>query len=332
MKRGEVTIDDRRCFGCGYCVEFCPRGCLERNLDRVSLQGHAVPVFAKPEKCTACKTCARICPRWAIEVTGCPSGEEQGIAREKVASLQIDAPLSGCPGCQHPTVGRIVAEAAADLGLTEKIIALDAIPCAISSAFGMNYGRSLAYEEKGPDAATVVKRSSPDSAVVVVQGYWGLSDFSLDLNSLAGALIRGEKITVIMCNMPFYGPKDGRPVPVTEAVEGRLEPATRITAEAGQKLMVGGYPLHVAELAATFRGVAYSARGAITSLKEYESTKSYVKTAFRKQMDNEGLTLVEVLCVCSDPAYSAPVESLRWVRDRMILEFPLGEYKNSALG
>jgi 2-oxoglutarate/2-oxoacid ferredoxin oxidoreductase subunit beta len=330
MKKGEVIIDEKRCFGCGYCVEFCPGNCLERSLERVSPLGYAVPVFAGPEKCTACGTCARICPRWAIEVNKCSEGQGGGVVKEKVAAVSLDPPLSGCPGCQHPTVGRIVAEVTAELGLKDKVIALEAIPCTISSAFGMDYGRSLIYGEKGPDVATEVKRSAPNAPVVLVQGYWGLSDFSLDLNALAGALIRGEKITVILCNMSFYGPKDGRPVPVGEPIEGRLEPTTRVTTEKGQKLILGGYPLHVAELAATFRGVAYSARGAITSQKAYNTTKGYVKSALQRQVDNAGLSLVEILCTCSDPAYSAPVESLNWVRDRMTVEFPLGEYKNGA--
>jgi len=328
MKKGEVIIDEKRCFGCGYCVEFCPGNCLERNLDRVSQLGHAVPVFAKPETCTTCGTCARICPRWAIAVNRCFE-EQGGVTKEKVAAISLDPPLSGCPGCQHPTVGRIVAEAIAELRLTGKVIALDAIPCAISSAFDMNYGHPLVYGEKGPDIATEMKRSAPDTMVVLVQGYWGLSDFSLDLNALSGALVRGEKITVILCNMPFYGPKDGRPVPLEEPIEGRLEPTTRITTERGQKLIVGGYPLHVAELAATFKGVTYSARGAITSLKDHNVTKGYVKTALQNQVDNAGLSLVEILCTCSDPAYSSPVESLKWVRDRMTVEFPLGIFKKS---
>jgi 2-oxoglutarate/2-oxoacid ferredoxin oxidoreductase subunit beta len=129
--------------------------------------------------------------------------------------------------------------------------------------------------------------------------------------------------------MSFYGPKEGRPVPLGEPIEGRLEPATRITTEKGQKLIVGGYPLHVAELAATFKGVAYSSRGAITSIKDYNVTKGYVKTALQSQMNNAGLSLVEILCTCTDPAYSSPVESLKWVRDSMTVEFPLGTFKKA---
>ena len=327
----EVTIDERRCFGCGYCVQFCPQGCLERRGDKISPLGYVLPELSKTEQCNACGACAWICPRWAIEVNSCFEGQGKAVNRKRVAGalgLALDPPLAGCPGCQHPTVGRMIIEVIEELGISDKVIALDGIPCSISSAFGMDFGQKLAYDESAPDLATTIKRASPDATVIAVQGYWGLSDFSFDVRSLIGALIRGEKFTVILCNTPFYGPKEGRPAPMTEPIGGRLEPVTRINTAEGQKLIVGGYPLHNAELVATFKGVAYSARGAITSLKDYQLTKGYIRTAIRKQMDNVGLSFVEVLCPCSDPTYSAPVDCLKWIREKMVTEFPLGEFKN----
>jgi 2-oxoglutarate ferredoxin oxidoreductase subunit beta len=157
-----------------------------------------------------------------------------------------------------------------------------------------------------------------------------LSDFSFNVSALIGALIRVEKFTVILCNMPFYGPKDGRPAPANEPKDGRLEPVTRINTSEGQKLIVGGHPLHVAELVATFEGVVYSARGTITSMKDYQLTKRYVRTALQKQLDNAGFSFVEVLCTCCDSTYAAPADSLKWIKDKMSVEFPLGEFKGNG--
>lgn len=331
MMTSEVIIDERRCFGCGYCVEFCPQGCLERKGDKISYLGYVVPELTKAEECNRCGICARMCPRWAIEVNLCFEDQDKRVARERVAGpprLAMDPPLAECPGCQHPTVGRIIIEAIDEIGIGSKVIALDGIPCSISSAFGMDFGQKVAYDENASDLATTIKRASPDGPVVAVQGYWGFSDFSFNVNSLIGALIRGERFTVILCNTPFYGPKEGRPVPITEPIEGRLEPVTRITTPEGQKIIAGGYPLHIAELVATFKGVAYSARGAITSPKDYQLTKSYIRTALQKQIGNGGFSFVEVLCTCCDPTYSAPVACLKWIKEKMITEFPLGEFKN----
>ncbi len=331
MVTSEVIVDEQRCLGCGYCVQFCPRDCLKMTKDKISRQGYYQPTLTNPGECSRCGVCVWMCPHWAIEVNFCFEDKDKAVIKEKVAGpprLALEPPFAECPGCQHPTVGRIIAEVLDELGVGDKAIALDGIPCAISSAFGTDFGRKLTYDESAPNLATAIKRSSSDAVVLAVQGYWGLADFSFDVNSFIGALIRGEKFTMILCNMPYYGPKDGRPVPATELVEGRLEPATRINTPEGQKLIVGGYPLHIAELVSMFKGVAYSARGAITSVKDYQLTKSYIRTALQKQIDNVGFSFVEVLCVCCDPTYSAPVDCLKWVKEKMVIEFPLGEFRN----
>ena len=68
MAKGEIVISDALCLGCGYCVEFCPKGCNVIAGDRFSPQGTMVPTFAEPEKCTACGICGWMCPHFAIEV------------------------------------------------------------------------------------------------------------------------------------------------------------------------------------------------------------------------------------------------------------------------
>jgi 2-oxoglutarate ferredoxin oxidoreductase subunit beta len=192
----------------------------------------------------------------------------------------------------------------------------------------LDFGRKLTLDERAPDLATDIKRASPDAVVLAIQGYWGLSDFSFDTGSFIGALIRGDKFTMILSNMPYYAPKYGRPSPVTKPAEGRLEPATTINTSEGQKLITGGHPLHIAELTATFPGVAYSARGAITSVKDYQRTKGYIKNAIQKQIAGSGFSYVEVITVCGDLTYSDPVDCLQWVSEKMVTEFPLGEFKN----
>ncbi|MFC1942344.1 4Fe-4S binding protein [Chloroflexota bacterium] len=333
MVTNEIVIDERLCHGCGYCVEFCPTHCLEIPIDNISPKGYYQPALTKPEKCTGCGVCVWMCPHWAIVVNSCSEDQGKAVTREQVAGpprLAVDPPFAGCSGCQHPTVGRIVAEVVDELGVAEKAIVLDAIPCATSSAFGLDFGRKLTYDENATDLATYVRRNTPNAIVAAVQGYWGLADFSLDVGSLIGALIRGENITLVLCNMPYYAPKEGRPSPVSEPAQGRLEPATRINTPEGTKLIMGGHPLHIAELAAGFKGVAYSARGAITSVADYQTTKGYIRNAFKSQMNNAGLSIVEVLCVCGDLSYSVPVESLNWVKKRMTAEFPLGEFKTTS--
>ena len=68
MAKGEIVIHEAICKGCGYCAEFCARGCIEVPGDRFTPKGYLLPVFSHPEKCNACGICAWMCPRFAIEV------------------------------------------------------------------------------------------------------------------------------------------------------------------------------------------------------------------------------------------------------------------------
>ena len=327
MIKSEIVIDEQRCRGCGYCVQFCPNHCLEISSERINKQGYFMPVVVNNDLCSRCGACAWMCPHWAIEVYS--QNEDHTAERERVAGpprLVSDPPLAGCPGCQHPVIGHIIADVLDELGAGDNAVVFDAIPCAMSSAFGMDFGRKLSFDESAFDLATDIRRKSPDAVVLAVQGFWGLSDFSFDIGTLIGALVRNERFTTILCNMPYYAPKDGRPSPSMEPAEGRLEPVTRINTPDGQKVLSGGYPLHIAELVTQFKGVVYSARGTLSSLKDYKSTREYIKSAIKKQMDGDGFSFVEVLAVCSDFTYSDPPDCLKWVQENMKTEFPCGVF------
>jgi pyruvate formate lyase activating enzyme len=52
---------DRRCIGCGDCIEKCPSGSLSRSGD---------DLLRDPGRCLCCGRCAEICPALAHEATG----------------------------------------------------------------------------------------------------------------------------------------------------------------------------------------------------------------------------------------------------------------------
>lgn len=68
MAKGEIVISENRCKGCGYCVYFCSRHCLEIPGDIFSARGYTLPVFNNPDECTGCGICGWLCPDQAIEV------------------------------------------------------------------------------------------------------------------------------------------------------------------------------------------------------------------------------------------------------------------------
>jgi len=145
---------------------------------------------------------------------------------------------------------------------------------------------------------------------------------AIGAGSLVGALTRGEKITTIMGNNTNYGTTGGQMAPTT--VMGQVTS----TSPNGRDAAREGYPVHAAEMVATFKGCSYSARGALISPDNYQRTKKYVETAFKKQIDNVGFSFVEIISACPVNWHKSPVESLKWIEDEVLAEFPLGEFKN----
>jgi 2-oxoglutarate ferredoxin oxidoreductase subunit delta len=68
MLEPEVIIDENTCMGCGYCVKFCPHGCIEISKDKFGPVGYPLAVVVHQERCTTCGTCAFMCPQYAIKV------------------------------------------------------------------------------------------------------------------------------------------------------------------------------------------------------------------------------------------------------------------------
>ncbi|OYT59477.1 4Fe-4S ferredoxin [Euryarchaeota archaeon ex4484_178] len=69
-KRGRVIIDENRCKGCWYCIEYCPTKVLEVS-EKLNEKGYHPPKLVEepPNKvCIACHLCELFCPDFAIIV------------------------------------------------------------------------------------------------------------------------------------------------------------------------------------------------------------------------------------------------------------------------
>lgn len=224
-----------------------------------------------------------------------------------------------CPGCQHGVVVHAVLDVLEEMGLDGSAIAVSGVGCAagiqitiLDAVMGSHGG--------APDTATAIKRLRPENLVFTFQGDGDC--VAIGGGALIGALTRGEKFTIIMSNNTNYGTTGGQLAPTT--LTGQTTP----TCPNGRNPDTEGYPVHTAELVASFKGVSYSARGAVNTPANYRRTRKYIKTAFQKQLDNKGLSFVEVIAACPPNWHMRPVECLDWIEEKVIQEFPLGEFKD----
>jgi 2-oxoglutarate ferredoxin oxidoreductase subunit delta len=65
-KKTEIRIDGELCKGCGYCIEFCPKGVFEWS-DEVNQKGVAPPRVKEGAECVGCGLCIMLCPEFALD-------------------------------------------------------------------------------------------------------------------------------------------------------------------------------------------------------------------------------------------------------------------------
>jgi 2-oxoglutarate/2-oxoacid ferredoxin oxidoreductase subunit beta len=212
-------------------------------------------------------------------------------------------------------------EAITEMNVAGKAIMVMGIGCTpLISKARVKINRIGGPHGPSPDVATGIKRVYPEALVFTVQGDGDLA--AIGAGSLIGALNRGEKLTIFMINNANFGNTGGQMAPTT------LIKQVTTTSSRGRSPETDGYPMRVAEFMASFKSVAYSARGSLVSPALYQKTKKYVKTAFQKQIDNVGLSYVECLASCPVNWRLSPLDSLKWIEESMMVEFPVGEFKN----
>ena len=68
MAKGKVIFNIERCKSCGLCVDECPKGILEIDIDIINSKGYNPAKIVDEEKCVGCASCALMCPDVVITV------------------------------------------------------------------------------------------------------------------------------------------------------------------------------------------------------------------------------------------------------------------------
>ena len=249
------------------------------------------------------------------------------VTKKKVCGkprIWLDPPgaVMYCSGCQHPVIHRIISEVLEELGIDGEAIGVAGVGCHSFVQISWDIDLLICAHGRALDSGTALKRLSPDMVVFTVQGDGDC--MAIGAGAFINAMIRGEKLTTIMYNNTNYGTTGGQMAPTS------LIGQKTCTTPLGRNPDIEGYPVHAAELAATFKGTVYSARGSVHTPADYQRTKRYIRTAFEKQIEGTGFAFVEVLTACPPNWHLSPVDCLKRIEDEVIAEFPLGEFKNES--
>ncbi len=226
-----------------------------------------------------------------------------------------------CPGCGHGIVQRLIAEIVDELGIRERTVGISPVGCAVLGYDYFNFDVSEAAHGRTPAVATGMKRARPDLIVFSYQGDGDLA--AIGTAEIMHAANRGENITVIFVNNGVYGMTGGQMAPTTLVGQvTKTTPWGRMPEEVGA-------PLKVPEMLAVCDQTKFLARCALSSPKNIRATKRALKKAFQYQIDGAGFSLVEILSPCPTYWGVEPLESLKWIEEKMIPRYPLGVIKDA---
>lgn len=229
--------------------------------------------------------------------------------------------LGFCPGCTHSTAFKLVGEVLEELDVVTKTAAVIGIGCGSLGQQAVSYDVCTAAHGRSCAVATGVKRANPESFVFTYQGDGDLA--SIGLAETIMAANRGENFTVIFINNGTYGMTGGQMAPTT------LIGMKASTAPNGRNPEEHGYPLHICELLNQLTAPVYLERVSCHTPKNTIKTKKAIKKAFQNQLDGKGFSLVEIVSTCPTNWGVSPLESLDFVEEKMLPEFPLGVFRDN---
>ena len=234
-----------------------------------------------------------------------------------------DVSMHYCPGCTHGVVHRLIAEVIDELEVEGKTIGVSPVGCTYNNYEYFNYDMSQAAHGRAPAVATGIKRVNPDNVVFTYQGDGDLA--AIGTAEIVHAATRGENITAIFVNNAIYGMTSGQMAPTT------LINQVTTTSPYGRKPELHGYPVKVCEMLSTLDGAVFVERASMHDIKNIKNAKKAIKKAFEVQIAKKGFSIVEVLSTCPTNWGMNPIDALKWVEEKMVPEYPLGNFKGKDL-
>lgn len=240
------------------------------------------------------------------------------VLYERPKSIQ-DRAFGYCPGCLHGVVTKMIAGLIDEYNAQDNVVAVMPVGCGTMGMFHFDTDVVVSAHGRAPAVATGVKRTAPDRLVFTYQGDGDLA--AIGMAEIMHAANRGENITVIFVNNGIYGMTGGQLAPTT------LVGQKASTAKKGRNPEEAGYPMHMCEIINQMKAPKYIARFALNTPANINKARAGLKKAFDIQRAGKGFTFVELLSNCPTNWGVSPVDSLKWIEEKTMKEFPLGEFR-----
>lgn len=224
-----------------------------------------------------------------------------------------------CPGCGHSTVHKILMEVVDEMGIQNETIGVAPVGCSVFAYNYMDVDMEQAAHGRACAVATGIKRCYPEKYVFSYQGDGDLA--AIGTAETVHAANRGENILVIFINNGIYGMTSGQMAPTT------LEGMVTTTSPYGRDVHTQGYPLKIGELLMHLPGVAYYTRQSVHKTANVRKAKKALKNALEYQKKGLGFCMVEIVSNCPSNLKLSAIDSIKFVEEKMIPFYPLGDFK-----
>lgn len=88
--------------------------------------------------------------------------------------------------------------------------------------------------------------------------------------------------------------------------------------------------MHMCEIMNQLTAPAYLERTSCNTPANTRRTKAAIRKAFQNQMERKGFSMVEIVTSCPTNWGMDPLESLSFLEEKMLREFPLGVIRDRA--
>ncbi len=219
----------------------------------------------------------------------------------------------------HSRVSKLICEVLDELKAVDNACYVQGVGCCGLAITYFDFDTISSPHGRACAVASALKRCSPETLVFTYQGDGDLA--AIGLAETMSAANRGENFSVVFVNNGTYGMTGGQLAPTT------LIGAKTTTSPYGRQPEEHGYPLHMCELLSQLEAPAYIARVTCADVTNTRKAKAAIKKAFEYQLAGKGFSFVEIVSNCPTNWGMSPLESLDYVHDTVLKEFPLGEFR-----